>query len=121
MSVDCFVSRYNIAAPVRSKCNTQSMKICIGFSWLGIVKTRSSERRTENFKVQRRSENFDLYDQQLPQAPKSCITHQLQQRRTLFADQLMDETQTVDKTNSRTFYYSNMFRKCLDPKGSLSR
>jgi len=81
--VGCFVSRYNIAAPVSSKCNVQSMKICTGFSWLWIVPTGSSKHHTENFNVLRRSENFCLYDQQLPQAPKYCITHQLQQCRTL--------------------------------------
>jgi len=97
VSMDCFVSRYNFAAPLRSKCNVHSIKICTGFSWLWIVMTRSPERRTENFKVQRRPENFGLYDQQLPQTPKSCITHQSQQRRTPFTDQSMDEIQTVDK------------------------
>jgi hypothetical protein len=83
VSVGCFVSRYNIAAPVSSKCNVQSMKICTGINWLGTVPTGSSERRIENFKVQRRPENFVLNNQQLPQAPKSCITHQLQKCRSV--------------------------------------
>ena len=78
VSMDCFVSRYNIATSICSKCTEQSRKICTGFTWLGIVPTRSSESRNEKFKVQRRPNIFGVYDQQLPQAPKSCITHQLQ-------------------------------------------